>query len=435
MIEAIRAALLKDGRVDGWKLVETASSGVEWYLSGHTLDSARSVETKLYALVVYVDGMDAEGKKTRGAYATTLMPTISPEELASTIGRSVRAAGGMRNPWYPLAEPGAVPGAQPGCGFDGRPLAESMDGLREALYRPEEGSGANINSLELFLTRKATRIVNSNGVDVSWSAYSGYVEFIVNASAAGREEIELFGEVGFSEPDYGRLSSAVALRLRQAADRLAAVPTPAVDGLPVLFREELAAALYGYWFDQTQAQAAYEKTSAFQLGESVGAAGDGDTVELTAIPWLRGNPRSSPCDADGVVLAPVRCIVGGTLKALRGPVKYMSYLGFADSGELPLFEMAPGLSGTADLEARPHLEAAAFSDFFVDGTTGDFGGELRLGYLVQGEKRQAVRGGSITGSMVDNRGQVKLSRELETFSTCRGPAACLVPIATVSPAE
>jgi len=36
--------------------------------------------------------------------------------------------------------------------------------------------------------------------------------------------------------------------------------------------------------------------------------------------------------------------------------------------------------------------------------------------------------------MVDNRGCVKLSRELESFSTCRGPAVCLLPVVTVSQA-
>ncbi|OHD21315.1 MAG: hypothetical protein A2Y38_11590 [Spirochaetes bacterium GWB1_59_5] len=435
MIDRLKAALRGDGRIDDWKLVETVKSGVEWYLSGQALDTTRSVETKLYSLVVYVDGVDAAGGKTRGAYATTLPPTSSKAELTATIERSVRAAGGMRNPWYSLPEASSVAEAQPRSGFDGKSLSESMSGLRSALYEPEAANGAKINSLELFLSRKATRIVNSRGVDVAWSSYFGYAEFIVNASAAGREEIELFGDIEFSEPDYGRLSQAVALRLRQAADRLDAVPTPAVEGMPVLFREELAARLYGYWFAQAQAQAAYEKTAAFSLGDSIGASGDGDLVELTAVPYIKGNPHSAPYDVDGQALVPLPCITGGTLKALSGPVKYTRYLGLADSGELPLFELASGTAAAAGLEAGSYLEAAAFSDFFVDGTTGDFGGELRLGYLVKDGKRQAVRGGSITGSMVDNRGRVKFSRELETFSNCRGPAVCLVPLAFVSQAE
>jgi len=89
----------------------------------------------------------------------------------------------------------------------------------------------------------------------------------------------------------------------------------------------------------------------------------------------------------------------------------------------------------AMLQDKPHLEAAAFSDFFVDETTGDFGGELRLGYLVRDGKRIPIRGGSITGSMAQNRGKVRFSRELESFSICRGPAACIVPTASVSRAE
>jgi len=310
-----------------------------------------------------------------------------------------------------------------------------MEGLRAAVYSAEIAGSVTINSLELYLSRRDVRIVNSRGVDVAWTSYSGYAEYIVNASAPGKEEIELFGDLAFSEPDYARISTAVGTLVRQAADRLVAVPTPAAGGLPILFRGELAAQIYEYWFSQAKAQAAYEKTASFSLGDAVGDEGDGDIVDMRAVPSISGNSRSAPYDADGQVLSPVRCIERGTLSALFGPLKYTRYLALPDSGDLPLFELGPGSSSLAMLQDKPHLEAAAFSDFFVDETTGDFGGELRLGYLVRDGKRIPIRGGSITGSMAQNRGKVRFSRELESFSICRGPAACIVPTASVSRAE
>ena len=46
-----------------------------------------------------------------------------------------------------------------------------------------------------------------------------------------------------------------------------------------------------------------------------------------------------------------------------------------------------------------------------DADSGDFGAEIRLGYLFDGEKRIAITGGSVTGSLSENRGCLRLSQE------------------------
>lgn len=437
MIDTIRNAIRDHGGIDDYRITETVKSGAEWYFVGRELDTARSVETRIHSLTVYVDGTDADGAKTRGAYSTTIPPTAAGGEVSAAVARAARAASGMRNPWYPVPGPGRPAGTLARSRFEGKPLPESLDALRASVYAREAGRSAKINSLELYLARKEARVVNSRGLDVSWNWFSGYAEFIVNAAAPGREEVELFGDIEFSEPDHDRIAGAVGTLLRQAEDRLAAVPTPPADGLPVLFRGEEAAKIYGYWFEQAKALAAYEKTAAFSLGDDLCAgagAGGGDLVELVAVPELAGNAWSRPYDADGVALEPVRCVQGGLLSALVGPLKYTAYLDLPATGDLPLFELGAGTAGLAELEAAPHLEASSFSDFFVDETTGDFGGELRLGYLVRDGERLPVRGGSVTGNLAENRGLVRLSRELGLHSSCRGPAACLVPKASITPA-
>lgn len=82
----------------------------------------------------------------------------------------------------------------------------------------------------------------------------------------------------------------------------------------------------------------------------------------------------------------------------------------------------------------PHIEAVAFSDFYVDSTTGDFGGEIRLAYVNRDGARIPVTGGSITGSVTANRGEMLLSREIEAKARSLSPVACILPSATVSPA-
>jgi PmbA protein len=435
MLDTIRSALVANGQVADYRITETVKHGAEWYFVGSSLDTARLVTTRLYSVQLYVDGTDDQGERTRGAYSLTLHPTSSSDDIKAAVARGTRAAAGMKNPWYPIPGPGAARVAPPVSAFSGRPLVDCMEGLRAALYAAEDHGAARINSLELFLSRFDRRIVNSGGLDVRWTSYSGFVEYIVNAAVPGQEEIELYGDIEFSEPDYQRLTDAVRRRLTLASDRLRAIPTPIMAGLPVLFRDELAAQIYGYWFASSRAQAAYEKTAAFSVGACVadGTLG-GDVVQLTAVPAIPGNPRSAPFDTDGQALSPVPCIEAGWMRRLVGPLKYTQYLGIEAVGDVPLFEVAPGGAELSDLESVPHIEAAAFSDFFVEDATGDFGGELRLGYLVDHGERTPIRGGSITGSMAENAGRVRLSRERCVTASCNAPVACLIPVASVASA-
>jgi predicted Zn-dependent protease len=436
MIDTIRAAVEADGRASDYRISQSIRHGVEWYLVKDRLDTARSLEIGSYTLTLYVDSGLGEGK-TRGAYSLAVQPSADAAELRGAIERGIRAAGGMKNAWYPLPDADASRGAapQPPSAFSSSSLESAMPILKEALYARDGEGGSRINSLELFLSRSDERIVNSRGVDLRYTLYKGYCEYIVNASAPGKDEIELYGELEFSEPDLERLSAALGDKLKQARDRLSALPTPDCAGLPVLFKAELAEKIYSYWFDACQNAAAYQKTAPFALGESVGAVGGGgDPISLKALPYLSGSPRSAPYDADGMALKPVECIVENRLERLIGPLKYAHYLKQSPAGALPVFALEGGARSGRELASVPHLEASSFSDFFVDPTTGDFGGELRLGYLYRDGKRSPVSGGSITGNLAENRGAILLSRELEARASCLAPAACLIPSARIASA-
>jgi len=432
MLDKIRKVLAANTRVDDYRITETVKYGLERYVSARQTDLSRLVETTQYSLVVYVDAMDTAGMKTRGAFSCAVQPGSDDAEIEAIVSRAVRAAAGMRNPWYPLPESGLQAMPFPECGFRAATLQESMAQVSGVMQGIVDRGPASLNSYEIYLSRLDKRLVNSRGIDVSWSACPGYLEYIVSASASGREDVELYGDLEFSGSDPARLRAAVIKNLEYASDRLVAEPVPVVSGLPLLLREDLAAEIYGYWFESTKAQAAYEKKAAFSLGDRLADGTGGDLPVLTAVPYLEGNPRSAPYDADGRALSPVACIEKGTLARLFGPLKYTRYLGVQDTGDLPLFDLEPGTLTAAGMEAEQHLEAVSFSDFFVDGTTGDFGGELRLGYLVTGGKRVPVKGGSITGSMVENRGLVRLSGERVVTKSCRGPAVCLIPKVSVS---
>jgi PmbA protein len=113
----------------------------------------------------------------------------------------------------------------------------------------------------------------------------------------------------------------------------------------------------------------------------------------------------------------------GILKRLTGGIRYADWLGEPRRGSFPLFSVSEGSIGLERLRAESHLEVAKFSDFRLEPTTGDFGGEIRLAYWFDGEKRVPLTGGSISGSVAELRAAMVRSRErsLGTRSLC--PAA------------
>ncbi|MBN1243519.1 MAG: hypothetical protein JXA15_12525 [Spirochaetales bacterium] len=415
-----------------WKLESLRSLRHERYYVGKAQETARAVEKLDCEATVYVDSGEGEAR-TRGECAVKLADGASGAEIGAALSRALVAAAGARNPWFPLAEPSGAGRSLEASGFEALEPGAALEGLRSALYRHDGEGGAAINSLELFLSRKERRVVNSAGVDVSWTSWAGHLEFVVNAGA-GHEQVELWTERAFAEPDAEGLAALVRDRLAAVRDRLSAMPTPDCAGLPLVLSGELAGEVYSYFQANLSAQAAYEKRAAFGVGDDTGAPGDGDAIEFTALGALRHAVGGAPYDQDGYPLGELRCVEAGRVKTLIAPLRYARYLGMAPSGALGLFTLAGGRSTAAELRAADHLEVVDFSDFFVNPTGGEFGGEIRLGFLVRDGRRVAVTGGSVTGSMVANRGRLRLSRELGEKARSLSPELCVLPVVSVAAA-
>jgi PmbA protein len=453
MLDNIIDTLRQDGGISDFIVTERVKDGLEWYLVRAELDTVRHVETTLYDVTLYVDSGQGQDRK-RGECSFVVHPGTAADELRSTITRAMRTAVSMKNPWFPLPVPDATSPEIPFSNFSLTEHAEAMEQLRRVFYRYDGLDGATINSLEIFLSHVTTRIINSQGVDVSWQSWNGYTEYVVNAGTRGRDEVELYDNIRFSDLDESRLANAVRRQLSAARDRLTAEPTPPCGGLPLVLSGELAAQIYAYWFENTQADAVWDKRSNFGLGDDVSAGPpvdtasgdtvltpavstirhDGDSIDLRAVPILPGSPLGGPYDTSGYTLHSVPLIEHDKVTGLVASTRYAHYLRLPATGTLQLFELAGGRHSQATLRSSDHLEVLSFSDFFVDGTTGDFGGEIRLAYLVRGACRSAVSGGSVTGNLVHNRGRILLSSELRTTATASAPVCCLLPIVSISAA-
>lgn len=444
ILAAIAAINAKsETKIADWRLVGTSVSRQEQYFIREKTEQLRAVDELQYSLTVYVDS-EAEGKKFRGEATVTIQPSHTESEIQAKIRQALFAASKSKNPWFDLPGPAAPKVSLPPSGFESLDEGTRMETLRAALFSPETespqatggeavaglgGPSSRVNSLELFLSRGEKTFSNSKGLEFSTLGWRGYSEFVVEADAP-QGAVELFDDIEFSEPDEARLREATGSRLAQVRDRAVALPLPSLADIPVILRGKEAEEVFAWFFGNSTTAAIFTKASPFSLGTNVQAPEKGgeaaDPLDIHAEPFISGLAASSAFDSDGFPLERTPVIVGGYLKTLVGGIRYADWLGVERKGSFPLFSVSPGSVTLAEMRERPYLEPVMFSDFRLDGLTGDFGAEIRLAYWFDGKTRRPVTGGSISGSMTELRSTMIRSRErgLATHSLC--PQAVLL---------
>ncbi len=416
MLEKIISRLQK-ADINGWKIEEKFIEGQEYFFVKRELDLSRAKKVRHFDLTVYRDFYES-GKKYRGSSSTRLSPTMSDDELQVAIDEAAFAAGFVKNPWYPLVS-SMVERLEP----PDHDLQELSSDAIGAIFRADNREGAWLNSMELFVTRNGHRIINSEGVDVSYTRYRTYIETIVNAS--GKEEVELYDQLLLSLPEKRTIEERITDLLGKAIDRSQAISTPSLKAIPVILTGDPTKEVARYYLNQSSARMKYDRISQVEPGESVQGDETGDRINLSLVPDLEGSYFSAPFDEDGFKLMRRDIVKNGLLKGYWGNLRYSSYLGVETTGSAMNFSLLPGSMGIEEMRSSPHLEVPNFSAVEVDETTGDFGGEIRLGWYFDGTKRIPVTGGSITGNLRDIK-SLYLSREVELESDYLGPKSMMI---------
>jgi predicted Zn-dependent protease len=422
MDERLEGLLTGTPGVSDWKLVERRVEGQELFFVGRELDMQRSKTVRHLGLTVYHD-FETEGKPYRGAVRISVHPEATQAELFRWIEEAVFAAARVRNEPFPLVEPAAKRVDLPESRFSERAASQWLAPLSEALLDHETVEGARVNSAELFLNRVETRIRNSRGVDASFSGFDGYVELIVEAGGPGGE-VELYREIRFSDYQPEQLREEVRSELELARDRAAAQPMPLLRTADVILSGEPVGEFLHYYLTQSSAESIYNNISRFKAGDGLqGEVVRGDRLSIRGEPYLPGSPASAPWDADGFPLESTLIVEGGVLRRVWGSRRFCHYLGVEPTGVLPNIRVGAGSRSLAEMRGEAGLEVAVFSDFHSDPITGDFGGEVRLAYLLEGGRRRPVSGGSVSGNLKELHGAMYLSRELERRGSFEGPRA------------
>ncbi len=431
MLEQIRRLILEQKDITGYKICETKIHSNELFFVKKNVDMDRAKDVLHYKVTIYIDFEENKMKYT-GSSATFLHPTMTEKEMIDAIKEAAFAARYVKNPYYPLVKPATSYQTLPESRFAKESFSYWMDEITKAVYRNDIYDKGGINSCEIFLEKEETRIVNSEGVDVSEVNYKCMVEFITTWKEEG-EEIELYRCINCSDFDGELLASEVKNMITICREKAIAQPTPALKTFPVIFTRSAVKELFSYYCFMGKAASVYNQYSTWKTGDQL--QGDkvmGDLITITLDPLAKNSTASAAFDEDGFALAPVRLIEQGVLKKYSADRRYAYYLGVETTGSIGNVIVDGGSRTAKELQAEPHIMAAAFSDFSMDVVTGDFGGEIRLAWYYDGEKIIPVTGGSITGNLNELHQELYLSKELQKDNDFEGPQMVKIMNCTVA---
>lgn len=411
MIERIKK-FLKASNATCWKLQKNTVNSEEYFFVKEKTDLGRAKSVNHFDLTVYKD-FSEDGNQYRGSSSVSLSPLLSDEELKEAIEGAVFAAGFVKNPWYPIAEVNARNFERKDCDLQ-KLSKEAVQAILEA----QGDTQAWVNSAELFISDIQSQIINSEGLDISYSKYQTYLETIVSAS--GKEEVELYDEYKLSLPDGVLIKERISELLNMVHERSIALATPSLKEIPVILTGEPVKEFMRYFFRQANSQMKYDKISQAEVGKSIQGRETGDKITMDILAEMEGSYYNSPVDDDGFLIKSETIVEKGLLKKYWGDLRYSDYLGVVPTGMANNFKVFPGETSLEELRGTPYLEVTHFSAIDADVTTGDFGGEIRLGWYYDGSKKVAVSGGSVTGN-IRELSSMKLSKETHLEGDYFGP--------------
>lgn len=420
MIDKIKNILSSIGGIDAWKINEKVVESKELFFIKRELDMNRAKNVHHINLTVYKD-FEEDGKKYRGSSTTAIHPTMNEEEIIIAIRDAIYAAGFVKNKYYPLVELVVEEQAIIENRFKNDSMSNWIPKLTEEIFIADRYENGEINSAELFLDKVNVRILNSQGVDVEYETYRGELEFITSWKE-GWEEVELYEDILFSDYDEKLIVNSVDEMLKISRDKAIAKPTPVLKDIPVILSGIAVKEFFNYYYGKAAAVSIYEETSTAKLDENIqGDEVKGDKVNIVLDPYLDNSTATSPFDEDGLVLSKVSLYEDGILKRYWGNTRFSHYLDIKPTGNIRNIIVEGGSKTLEEIKEGTYLELKVFSDFQMDTLTGDFAGEIRLGWYNDGEKIIPVTGGSISGNINEVHKEMFLSKELQKINNFSGP--------------
>ena len=400
----VREALARQARVHAWQLRSVRRSGLQTYLVQQDPETQRQVENEIHEAVVFVKNGDLLGR------ATVSLGPDDERALARRLDEAVFMAGlGGDAPWtLPKAEPwpkvelfdGALAGSR------ARATAHTLiEAWRSAVSRR---AAVRPSSMELFCGEDAISLENSSGLVAHTTSTRVSLLTLLLASGDRASERETWEERRRARDlDVSAIADRVA---EEALDLTRAVPPPSGNYPVVIDANEITALLSPIQVNAS-AEGIYQKSSRFEAGKPLpieGTGGESFTLISNAIaPY---GLSSYTFDASGVAGRRIEIVKDGVLAQPWATKQFADYLGIPATGGFGNWEIPAGPTPLEELlkSGERVLLVRNFSWLTPEAGRGNFGSEIRIGYLYEKGVRTPVKGGTVSGNVFKALGTARL---------------------------
>lgn len=410
MINKITEILKSEG-IEKYLINKIEKSSSELFFIRKNLDTRRKKNVTHYDVTVYRD-VEKEGTKLLGSAMISIYPTLTDEEIREKLKSAYFASQFTANPYYELVKGDGAP--KNDSSIQGS-AEEAVTAMAKALFSVDTHEDAFINSAEFFAENEHNRIVNSNGIDVSYNKFTVKGEFITQCTTD--EDVELYYDFEYDGINEKALAEKAEEGIKAARDRSSAKRSLKGGNYDVILSGESVATVLGYYSYKSNASPIYAKYSDYKVGDDLqGKDVKGEKLNLTLAATV-------PYSGEGIKMSDLKLTENGTLKALHGTSRFSQYLGITPTGAYSKIKLEAGTQSLEEMKKAPYLHVIKFSDFQINEFTGHFGGEIRLAYLFDGEKIVKVTGGSVNGIITKAHKNLVFSKERYSDSHYEGPLA------------
>ncbi|MDH7487218.1 MAG: metallopeptidase TldD-related protein [Anaerolineae bacterium] len=425
MLEQIIRHLQAHTAVHDWQVELNHKRSHQLFLVGERVESERSVETVRARVRIYNDHPGPEGDLARGEASFVVLPQDDDTAIARKLEEAVFMAGLVSNPPFGLPGPADYPAVEvldPRLAEEPRAVLDELRGqlIAAASRQPQ----VRLSSSECFLEVGESELRNSRGVQAAVRSSQALFDFVLISSDGANESEMHTAQQRRRAADFD-VPALVARKAAQARDALRATVPPGHRGPVVISREALLDML-AFFRVQSSAQSKFQKLSQLEVGQSVFGLREvrGEPLHLRSDALLPFGLNSGPCDAEGLPGRDVVIIEDNVLRRFWANQRYAEYLGIEPTGAFGNLVIPPGTTPLAELLADgPLIHIVAFSDMVPDMVTGDVVAEIRLGYVVDGDRVTPIKGGALSANLFDGFAQATYAREVAFLGEYLGPEA------------
>lgn len=415
----VEMALRANAQVADYKINIRKKESFELFFVKGKLETVRCTDTCDKEVTVYVPHEDFLGDAQFLIY-----PSTTQEELPKLIAEAAAKAMLINNKPYilPEQETGSFQVESNFCEYSMPELASLVAKTVTVSNQIENGS---FNALEVFINKHTEQVINSRGLDKTQVRYTAMAEAIPTYNGQ-QQSVELYEQYNFGSLDCDALSCEMGEMMEAVKARYEAVKPDFAMDCPVVFHTAEINQLVRDIVRNLNYGSVYSHASVFAKGDNVQAAPTGDALTITMAGQAEGCLGSSRFDDDGMTLGSITVVENGKAVNYYGSNRFGQYLGEIPTGNLSCVCVSPGSMEAEDFVNSPYLEIISMSGLQVDFFSDYIGGEVRLAYYYNGEKKIPVTGISVSGQVSQVLQNIRLSKAVVSRDSYHGPSRAIV---------